>query len=453
MIKSTLTLGFLFFLSISVFSQKWKTYPYTPPGNTVTFPVDEGRHDGEPVEWWYTSGHILGERTGKHYSYMISYFYYPTGSIDGFRILNISDDDKGEFYQEMQLITYSVLAKDKLDIQVKKFDGKTEFWKNKYHGTDIIPFEYNINAASANVALDLEYKTYKHPLIIGKNGYLKLGYNNYSYYYSQTGISVKGTITYDNITENVTGSSWIDRQYGNLNPTDGTEYEWFSIQLSNKMDINMWNIFTNDDKIPDDDRFKIFAAHIKDNKQYTNSDFKLKRLKFAYTPDKQRCYAQKWHLTSSVNKIDLIITTLHADSEVQSPFRFYEGTTAIKGTVNGVKVKGKGFVELLHSYDKPDMSFINDVAWNTSIPIKWKLNNPDDGNPLLYDLEYSVDDQKTFMPVVSGNAENFFKWNSKEFSDGDKVWLKITGRSIDGTIYGIATKEHICSDSAGKSKN
>ncbi len=57
------------------------------------------------------------------------------------------------------------------------------------------------------------------------------------------------------------------------------------------------------------------------------------------------------------------------------------------------------------------------------------------------------------MPVVSGNAENFFKWNSKEFSDGDKVWLKITGRSIDGTIYGIATKEHICSDSAGKSKN
>ena len=132
MIKSTLTLGLLFFLSISVFSQKWKTYPYTPPGNTVTFPVDEGRHDGEPVEWWYTSGHILGERTGKHYSYMISYFYYPTGSIDGFRILNISDDDKGEFYQEMQLITYSVLAKDKLDIQVKKFDGKTEFWKNKY---------------------------------------------------------------------------------------------------------------------------------------------------------------------------------------------------------------------------------------------------------------------------------------------------------------------------------
>jgi predicted secreted hydrolase len=441
--RSILTLSLLFIFSSPVLSQKWKTYPYQPDNSKISFPVDEGRHKEEPVEWWYTSGHITGETTGKHYSYMLSYFHYPTGPVDGFRILNISDDDKGVFHQEMQLLTYSVLATDKLDLQIKKFDGKTESWKNKYKGTEMLPFEYEINAASAHVKLDLDYDSYKRPLIIGKGGYLKLGYKNYTYYYSQTGISVKGNITYEGITENVSGTSWIERQYSNLNPTDGTEYEWFSIQLSNKMDMNIWNMFTADNRVPEEERFKIFAAYVNEKKQYTISDFKLERLKFVYTPDRQRCYAQKWHLTSPVNRVDLMITTLYSDSEVQSPFRFYEGTTVITGKVNGVKVKGKGFVELLHSYDQPEMVFVTDSVWNAAKPIQWKLNNPDDGDPIKYDLEYSTENEKTFKPVVSGISGTSYKWNAKAVPEGDKFRLRLTGRSVDGTIKNSVTKEFV----------
>lgn len=441
MIRFTFALSLLLFLSVSVFSQSWKTYPYKPKKSVISFPIDEGRHIDEPVEWWYTSGHLKGETSGRNYSYMLSYFYYPTGPIDGFRILNISDDDKGVFHHEMQLLTYSELATDKLDLQVKKLDGNTELWKNKYKGTDVVPFEYEIKAASADVVLNLEYKTHKRPLIIGDEGYLKLGNNNYTYYYSQTGISVKGSITYDDVIEKVIGSSWIERQYGNLNPTDGTEYEWFSIQLSNNMDINVWNIFTGKDEIPDDKKFKIFAIYINDQKQYSISDFKLDRLGFAYSPDKEKCYAQKWHLTSQDNKINLIINTLYSDSEVRSPMRFYEGTTVIKGTVNGVKVKGKGFAELLHSYDKPDIVFINDTTLDISKPLEWKLNNPDDGSPLQYDLEYSDDDQITYRSIVLGISDTSFKWDTKKITNSDSIWLRLTGKSVDGTLKSKVIKK------------
>jgi hypothetical protein len=126
---------------------------------------------------------------------------------------------------------------------------------------------------------------------------------------------------------------------------------------------------------------------------------------------------------------------------VQSPFRFYEGTTIIKGTVNGVKVKGKGFVELLHSYSKPDLVFVNDPVWSTSKPIKWKVNNPDDGNPLKYDLEYSTDDQKIFKLIISDISDTFYQWNSKTIADNKKVWLRLTGKSVDGTLKRAVVKE------------
>ncbi len=423
-----------------MFCQDWKHYPYSPKGSLISFPADEGRHTDEPVEWWYTSGHVRGKTTGKHFSYMLSYFYYKVGSIEGFRILNITDDDKKVFHTETQLLTFDTIALDKLNICAKKFDGKKETWKNKYKDNKIIPFEYKIKAMSSDVLLDLDYHTRKRPLIVGKNGYFNFGNDNYSYYYSQTGISVKGRITYNGVTEDIAGTSWIERQFGNLDPSDGTAYEWFSIQLSNNMDINLWNIFTSDNKIPNDKKFKILAVYVNDHKQFTTSDFKLKRLKYVWSSDKQKCYAQKWRLTSLKYGIDLIITTLFADSEVLSPFRFYEGSTKIAGTVNKKPVKGVGFAELLHAYKKPEISFLNKKEWNTAIPLKWELKNPDDGNPLKYKLEYSVGDQKKFLPIVSQLKDTSYIWDTKLFTGGEVIRIRVTGSSIDGTLKDTTIK-------------
>ncbi len=441
--KVVFILTVLFFVPNFIFSQSWKKYPYSPSGSQISFPADEGRHHKESVEWWYTSGHLTGETTGKHYSYMLSYFYYPVASVEGFRILNISDDDKGIFYDDTQLLSYDSLATDKLDIKAVKLDGSKELWRNKYKGTNILPFEYVIDAETGYVALNMEYKVNKRPLLIGKDGYLKLGYDNYTYYYSLTGVEVTGTIKFNNKTEKVRGTSWIERQYGNLNPVNGVEYEWFSIQLSNQMDLNLWNIFTPEGKIPEDKRFKVMAVYKNDKEQYTISDFKIERLKYGYTQDKQKCYAQEWRLTSKINHVDLIISTLHSGSEVRSPFRFYEGSTQITGTVNGKKVKGVGFVELLHSYKKPELKILNNKNWNRTIPLQWEVSNPDDGNPLSYKLEYRTENQKTFQTVTSDITKSNFKWDTSLFPEGTVFQLKITGKSIDGTITGSATKEFI----------
>jgi len=427
------------FLATACWAQDWKTYPYSPKSSLISFPADEGRHTSQPVEWWYTTGHLTGNSSGKTYSYMLTYFYYSLAGYDGFRILNLTDDASGTFYQDSKPLKYTYLSSSGLDIHASIHNEGNETWSNKVDTNNkVIPFEYAINAASSAIGLNLDYVTLKRPLIISDSGYLNQGISNYTYYYSQTKNSVSGTLTLNGVTEGVTGTSWIDRQYGNFNPWTGEKYEWFHAQLSNGMDMNFWNIFTTGNSIPNNSRYRLLSAYVNDSTQYTVSGLTVQRLGYNWMPDSAMCYSNKWRLTSPTNNIDLTITTKNNNSEVQLPFRFFEGATTISGTVNGVSVTGGGVTELLHFYAEPQMTIKNPVGntYNTSSPIEWQLINPDDGNPLTYDIEYSIDNKVTFIPLAEGLSDTSYQWNNSGLHHGDKIWFKITAHSIDDKLQG-----------------
>ena len=426
------------------FAQDWKVFPYKPSGSKISFPLDEGHHASEPIEWWYTSGHLTGATSGKTYSFMLTYFYYPATTFDGFRILNITDDATGKFYQDTKPVNYTTLSTNHLDIKASVYAGGEETWSNKSDPDNkLIPFEYTIKAASSTIGLNLNYASLKRPLILSEDGYLEQGLNNYTYYYSQTRNQVSGKLTLDGVTEDVTGISWIDRQYGNFNPLTGEKYEWFHMQLSNGMDINLWNVFTNENAIPENDKYRILSAYVDDATQYTTSDLKIERLGFNWMPDSQMCYSSKWRLTSPVNKIDLVFNIKNNNTEVKWPFRFFEGATNISGTVNGSAVTGFGFAELLHSYEHPKVVIKkpDGGVYDISMPVSWQLTNPDDGRPVSYDLEYSINDKVTFAPIVQGITDTFYLWKNSTLSNNDKVWFKITARSVDDKLHGTVVSK------------
>ena len=436
-------------ISIPAFPQDWKTYPYSPPGSRISFPADEGRHPSEPEEWWYTAGHLTGLTSGNHYSFMLTYFYHPDFGFDGFRILNLANDDAGLFFSETLPVTYSNLATNRLEIKATKFPSGTESWQNKKDGNgDPLPFQYIISAASGKGTLNLEYNALKAPLIVADSGFLYQGDSHYTYYYSLTSNEVSGSVSINGTTENVIGTAWIDRQYGTINPYSGNQYEWLSVQLSNGMDLNIWNIFTADDRIPEGEKYRILAAYVNETTQFTTTDFTLERLKFAFMNDGKACYSQEWRLTSARNNIDILITTIHAGNEVQLPFRFYEGATTVSGTVNGTEVTGTGFAELLHSYSQPELTMANEQDWSPSTPLKWRIINPDDGNPLLFDLEYSKDNLN-FLPVASGISDSIYYWNDPPLGMGETFWIKLTAYSTDKTLSNTVVTQFMVAEGNG----
>lgn len=433
-----ITLFIFYLFSLHLWSQDWKTYPYEPDGAEIAFPVDEGQHDGEPIEWWYTTGQVVGQNTGTRYSYMLTYFHYPYQSFDGFRILNITNEDTGEHLFDTKPLRYDELRDNELYIEASsRFLPKPEYWRNKTDNSgELVPFEYIIQAATGSTELSLEYNTVKRPLILGETGRFPQGASNYTYYYSQTGIEVTGTLTFRNVTEPVSGPGWIDRQYGSFNPLVSEKYEWMSMQLSNGMDLNLWNIFTPEREVPDDLRYRFMSGYVDESTQFTTKDFEIERLEYDWMEDEERCYSSKWRLTSTSLQLDLLISINHEDAEVQLPFRFYEGATSISGTVSGQNVTGIGFAELLHSYEHPEVSMVHPVdgAFYSSEEIVWQVDNPDAGRPLLYDVAYSIDDLASFKTIAEGLTEPKFLWTNPDIQTGEEIWFRVRSYSIDKTL-------------------
>ena len=429
---------FLIFSGFSLKSQSWKTYPYHEAGTLIYFPQDEGRHPSEPTEWWYTNGFLTGLSSGKEYSFMVSYFYYPAFGFDGFRIFNIADETDGQFYPETLPCTYPVISQDMLHIQSLTWGGGSEQWVTLTDSQgELIPFEYQLNAQSEYGSIDLDFEAVKKPLMINDSGFVYQGATAYSYYYSLTTLEVSGSITLNGFTEPVSGVSWLDRQYGTFNPSTGENYEWFSVQLSNGMDLNIWELFTPQNSIPDTSTYRHFSIYINDSTAVSTSDFTLERLQFVFTPDQEQCYAKQWRFVHDT--IDLTFTTRHDNQEVMLPFRFYEGSLEVAGFAGATPVTGKGFAELLHRYQHPEIR-IDQSARNFTgcglYPVTWQLLNPDDGRPVYYDVEISLNNSPDYEVVAQHLTDTSFYWDNTGIEPGTPFRIRVKGTSIDSTLYG-----------------
>ena len=426
----------------TTYGQEWKTYPYSPEGGIFTFPGDEGHHPEDSVEWWYITGHLQGMETGTRYSFMLTYFYFPYAGFDGFRILNLADEDGGTFFDDMEIVNYQELATDRLLIDAfLVFENRNEFWKTSTNSEgQLIPFEYEISARSNAGSIDLEVTSLRPPIYVGDSGYFKQGADSYTSYYSQTRNTVTGTIVFGDNTEEISGTAWIDRQFGMFNTLSAERYEWFSVQLSNGMELNIWNLFTGDNQLPDSPAFKHITIVKEDATHLTTKDFNLERLSYHYMPDSAMCYSQSWRLLVPGFGIDLIIATQHDNCEVQRPFRFYEGTTTVSGIVNGLTVSGQGFAELVKGYEPPEIYIypVENSIWEPTTPIHWEPINPDVGRPLMYTLEYSIDTLQGFYPAISGISDTFCIWNDTPLPDGQQVWFRIQGYTVDTTLSGYS---------------
>jgi hypothetical protein len=383
--------------------------------------------------------HLEGKITKRKFSAMVAFFNY------NFRIFNITDDTSQEFLSFTDF--GSLLSSNaNLDLVFTLFTGGTDRWFTKEDSQGrLLPFQYHVEVGDEqnNISIDLDAQ--KPPLIVGMDGLVTVGTGD-SYYYSQTLLTVTGNLTFKGYPEPVSGKAWIDHQYGPffLAPGGDESYEWFSVQLDNGMDINIWNIFTKQDKIPDDDSHRICALYIDDQTQDTTSVFSLTRRSF-WEYDQGRFFSSGWEFIDPINNINLDIMPNFTNQTV--PFftaPFWEGSCGVNGMVNGDSVKGQGFAELLHIYENPKITVIapnGGDMWDGSQPITWTTENPDDGNPLQHDIYYKQGSEESQHQIVSAFSDTSYLWDVSNMVGIDSCFIIIVGYSIDSTIIGVDTSD------------
>src|SRR5581483_11531045 len=97
----------------------------------------------------------------------------------------------------------------------------------------------HLSADMPDYVIDFDLSALKPAVLHDGKGLISFGAAGDSYYYSRTRIGVSGTITDHDQPEAVTGTAWMDHQWGNF-ISGGGGWDWFSIQLDDQSEIMLF---------------------------------------------------------------------------------------------------------------------------------------------------------------------------------------------------------------------
>ncbi len=318
----------------------------------VEFPRDNQSHRSI-IEWWYYNGH-LWDKEGNHYSFMDCLFQADLKKVQipflrkipvkedsnfiYFAHSIVSDLKKKKTYREIQNI--SMLSRDSFKRPLLFANYIDPLIIRGYANCEIAetgPFNFHLKTE----LLDLHLESRKQPLMEGGQGYISVC-GRESYYYSLTDLRVKGVITIENRLIEVEGQAWMDHQWADCSYRKD-KWSWFALQLEDHTEIMCveYDDGTNRDYLVD----IIYS----DGRQEHLNKLILRPGKEVWTSKETKSeYPMTWELEIPDRKMVFRVKSLIHDQEmIFGAINYWEGPTGISGEIDGRKVKGLGFMELV----------------------------------------------------------------------------------------------------------
>jgi predicted secreted hydrolase len=234
------------------------------PGYQYSFPRDHNSHPEFATEWWYYTGHLTS-RDGRKWGYQLTWFRtalapeikrkskWATRDIM-FAHFALTDENGKRFFFTDKI--------GRANIGLSKADAKSltpriwcENWKLQFSGKkgEFQAFEAKgvsdaLGTKATTFAINLNVHSSKPPVINGINGVSQksTGVGRASHYYSYTDLDSKGTITVGDEKFEVTGKSWLDREWGSSQlAKNQVGWDWFSLRLSDGRQLMLYRIFGN----------------------------------------------------------------------------------------------------------------------------------------------------------------------------------------------------------------
>jgi predicted secreted hydrolase len=306
----------------------------------LVFPKDESCHNAV-IEWWYFNGHLRTE-SGREFVFMHCLFkadpkkvalpFIEKMPVHDFYFAHslISDIDKKTFKPSVFL--YPELDKDSFKKE-KLFiaAGKDFVFENIKDG------EYHFK----NAELDLILTSQKDPLLIDGKGWIDLGIKD-TYYFSFSDLEAKGKIKTEDGIESVSGKVWMDRQWsdGGYHPED--KWTWFSIQLENGLDVLCF-------EYGDKQKTRSATVYLPDGKQVFTRNVSFEPFGMTWkSPETKAAYELEWLI--DIPELKLKIRTVPKNSNQEIIFgniNYWEGGLSIEAQMDGSKIKGVGFLEMV----------------------------------------------------------------------------------------------------------
>ena len=336
-------------LAASILAPVVTAVPASASGTAVSLPGDEGPHTSSSMEWWYFTGHLTGTDIfgGKHsYGFELTFIRLnegiePLAAYDG--QFAITDLTRGTFKSNM--LAVSVQA-DNVP-SGGGFNTTVDGWNMQGKSG-----QNHVSAAflDASYAISLNLDQSTPAALHGSGGLIDYTPFGTSYYYSETNLQASGTLIDHGLPVSVTGVAWQDHQWGNFTGTGG--WTWFATQLSNGTQYMLYFLHDASGNVvnkvgtlvnPDGSTVNLDPSSLSDTP-----------LGSWTSPNTGITYPQNWQVT--VPGGQFTVTALEADQELSVPIvnsGYWEGDSAVSGTINGASVTGQGYAEITPTYTLP----------------------------------------------------------------------------------------------------
>ncbi len=348
------------------------------------FPNDHAPHNDYKTEWWYFTGN-LQTRTGRRFGYQLTFFrtaLAPNFSPDSsnknanknadknadknawkarqifMAHFTITDVETGKFYSfEKFSRVANGLAGCELDstahFRVWLHDWSAFSDSNKPKNSSIFPLR--LHAAEQGVELDLLLDSIKPVVLQGDNGFSQKSEDvgNASYYYSLTRLQTQGIVRLVGTdSAQVTGTSWFDREWStSALSKQQVGWDWFALHFDDGREFMFYQIRRNDGTSDPTSKGVLVAQ----NGASTTISHREAMLipEGTWKSPLGAEYPAKWRIRLPTQNMELRLTPLLQNQELNVSVRYWEGAVKIEGTQGKTALSGYGYVEMTGYADTP----------------------------------------------------------------------------------------------------
>ena len=275
-------------------------------------------------EWWYLNAHLLDQQN-RRFGLMVAIL--KDGQVFA-SVTNLSQKSHVPYY-----------ARDYIEQESKnrmiKVKGCT------LTQPDPNKFEYQFSFEHDLGAFQLKFTALKNPLPVGGKGYIAMGEAGKSYYYSLTNMLVEGRGQIAGQELVFHGKGWMDRQWGLWRDRDFDQWHWYSMQLSNNVEIMLFDFRKHGKSIT-----PLCDAVLADGTYKHNLRFEIHVLGHWTSPKTGKIWSSGWEIDIPELNAQLTVTPDLEDQEITDAL--WEGVCSINGAYGGTQVRGLAFYEARH---------------------------------------------------------------------------------------------------------